>query len=124
MLASPTLTEESISIKGEVDKKLPIIITVLTIFIIVLVTVIIIPFIQIANEGVNPSLGLLFFIYRTSSEALMSVIWNLAISVVFAFIGIGGVIQKIKAELANEEMANMNGTVANEESDIKPFING
>jgi len=87
--------------KGKRDEKLPIIITVTSLLIVTLVTLVIIPIAIMFREGVIVSIEHVQAIYNSSSFK-EAIIRDLVISVIFTFIGISGVVNKVKSEVAGE----------------------
>ncbi len=80
---------------GKVNKKLPLIITVLSLFSVSTTTLIIIPLLLLSKNGLEASFENLEWLYQ-NSEFTNAMIWDYIISVVFTFLGISGVISKLK----------------------------
>ena len=87
--------------KGKEDKKLPIIILVVSLLSITISTLVIIPLLLLANEGIDPSLENLKIIYSVSefTSALMK---DYIISIIFTLLGIGGTIASIRNKIKQE----------------------
>ena len=83
---------------GKVDNKLPMIIIILTLVIIAVLTLVIIPLCLLAKEGYFVDFDNLKLLYE--NEKFMSgIMRDLIISLVFAFLGAMGVVNKVKQEL-------------------------
>ena len=87
---------------GEVDKKLPTIITVLSLVSIVFVTLVIIPLLLLAKEGWAMSIPNLKFLYE-NTEFTAAIFKDLAWAILFTFMGIAGIVRKIKMEVSGED---------------------
>jgi len=86
-------------LKGKVDTKLPMIITIISVVIVIAVTTVIIPLLQLSNEGYPANFDTLQLLYK-SSEYTSAVVRDLVISIIFTFLGISGIVSKIKTEVA------------------------
>lgn len=85
--------------KGQIDKKLPMIITVTTILIIVILCLVVIPLVLMTSwDGWTISWDNLVYLYQDDTFRA-GILKDLMISILFAFLGIGGVINKIKSEV-------------------------
>lgn len=82
-------------LKGKVDKKLPIIITVLSLISVTIVTLIIIPLLLLSKNGMEASFENLEWLYQ-NSEFTSAIMRDYIISVVFTLLGISGVTSKLK----------------------------
>lgn len=88
-------------LKGKVDKKFPIYITVISLLIVVGITSIVIPLLLLQKEGYYVNFSNLKILYNYS-EFRSSIIHDLIISIIFTFLGISGVIHRIKSEVDPE----------------------
>ena len=86
-------------LKGPIDKKLPIIISVISVLSVVFVTLLVIPILMLMDVGAAASLENLQYLYTENPEFVAEHFKNLAIAIVFTFIGIAGVIRNIKDEI-------------------------
>lgn len=84
--------------KGEVDNKLPVIISVLSVVIVVMITLVAMPLLSLAKEGYEASFANLNILYE-SKDFLSAIIWDLVIALVFAVLGIKSVIKKVSLEI-------------------------
>ena len=82
---------------GPANKALPTIITVKSLIIVAFVATVIIPLLLLHNEGFDASFHNLRLIYEYD-EFFWAIMRDLAISLIFVFIGIRGVITKLKQE--------------------------
>ncbi len=89
-------------LKGEVNKHLPLIISITSIAIVVVVTLVIIPLLLLQKEGFAANMKNLQILYN-SSEYVGAITKDLVISVLFTFLGISGIVRQIKQEVATEE---------------------
>ncbi len=87
-------------LKGKVDTKLPMIITITSLAIVVLTTTIIIPLLLLGKEGYGVTLENLQILYGDSTYKA-AVLQDLVISVIFTFLGISGIVRQIKTEVAD-----------------------
>lgn len=87
-------------LKGKVDTKLPMIITITSLAIVVITTTIIIPLLLLGKEGYGATFQNLQILYGDSSYKA-AVLQDLVISVIFTFLGISGTVRQIKAEVAD-----------------------
>lgn len=85
-------------LKGKVDKRLPLIISVTSVLIVVVVTTIIIPLLILQKEGYLANFATLELLYSNSSY-VTAVLKDLAVSVLFTFLGISGIVKQIKEEV-------------------------
>lgn len=83
---------------GKVDKKAPLIIVFVSLIVIIVTTLIIIPLCLLYKEGYVVNLHNLEVIYNIS-KFRNGIIHDLIISVLFTFLGISGVISKLKQEV-------------------------
>lgn len=81
--------------KGKQDGKLPYIVAVISLLVITLATLVIIPMLLGTKNGLNFSFDTLDLLYQ-SSEFKTAIFKDYAISVLFTFLGIGGVLGQIK----------------------------
>lgn len=85
-------------LKGPIDRKLPIIVTVSSIVIVILVTLVVIPLLLLYKDGFYASFENLQILYQ-SNDFFVSMMKDLVVSVIFTILGISGVIQSIKKEI-------------------------
>jgi len=83
---------------GKADKKLPIIIGVLSVLSIVIATMLFIPMLILSNEGVPVSLEIIMYIYGLEG-VLVEMLKELAFGVVFTALGIRAVLSATKNEV-------------------------
>ena len=93
--------------KGKVTKKLPIIITLISIIIVAITSLLIIPIILIHTEGFNVNIETIKYLYQ-DSEFAAAILKDTIIAVVFTIIGGGVITANIKKELEG-------GTIDNKE---------
>ena len=108
-------------LNGERNKKLPIIIAVITIVDIIILCSICIPAAIIAREG-YPITIFNFRMLYSNSEFMRALLGDLVVSVAFGILGIGGVIGKIKREVDPESAKKMDDMVSKFESDKQKII--
>lgn len=89
-------------LKGPMNRSTPIIVIVLSLVIVVVTTLVIIPLASLGKEGYEVSFYNLQILYE-SKEYMNALMIDLVISIVFTFLGIGGVISKLKQELQLED---------------------
>ena len=89
-------------LKGPMNRSTPIIVIVLSLVIVVVTTLVIIPLASLGKEGYEASFYHLQILYE-SKEYMNALMMDLVISIVFTFLGIGGVISKLKQELQLED---------------------
>ena len=96
--------------KGKVDKKLPIIIIVISLL---CVTLVVIPLLLLAKENLPSNFENLKVLYEneTFQTALFK---DFAISVVFTALGISGVISNVKKQLNEGKSENIKATIKEE----------
>ena len=99
--------------KGKVDKKLPIIIIVISLICVTISTLLIIPILLLIKEGQAGSIENLqtLYNYEPFMQAIMK---DYAISVVFTFLGISGVVSNVKKQINDGETENIKATIKNE----------
>lgn len=86
-------------LKGKVDTKLPLIITIISLVIVIVITTVVIPLLLLSKEGYDSSIANLQILYQ-NSEYTSAVVRDLIISIVFTILGISGIVRKIKTEVA------------------------
>lgn len=93
--------------KGPIDKSVPWVVGIVTILMVVLSTLLIIPCLLLAKEGLTVSVTNLTTLYNYDAffRALMG---DLAISIVFAVLGISGIFVNLKKQIENGEEINLN----------------
>lgn len=88
--------------KGKMSKKVPIIITVISLLSVSIATFVIIPLLLLEKEGFTVTMDNLEILYD-SSEFTGALIKDYVISLIFTFLGISGVIAKIRGEVEDLE---------------------
>ncbi len=99
--------------KGKVDKKLPIIIIIISLLCITVSTLFVIPMLLLAQDGFEMSLANLgkLYAYNQFSEAIMK---DYIISVIFTIMGISGVVSNVKKQINAGATKNIKATLKNE----------
>lgn len=82
-------------LKGKIDKKLPIIITVLSLISVTIATLVIIPLLLLSKNGAEANFENLEWLYQ-NSEFTSAIMRDYIISAVFTLLGISGVTSKLK----------------------------
>lgn len=114
-------------LNGKVDKKLPIIIAIISLLCVTISTLVIIPLLLLLKEGVGASLTNLELLY-SDSEFFAALMGDYIISVLFTILGMSGVIKTIKTEIENsKDKDNIkveigNGTKQDREKIIQYFL--
>lgn len=114
-------------LNGKVDKKLPIIIAIVSLLCVTVSTLLIIPLLLLLKEGVGASLTNLETLYN-NSEFFSALMGDYVISVLFTILGMSGVIKSIKNEIENsKDKENIkvelgNGTKQDREKIIQYFL--
>ena len=97
--------------KGKIDKKLPIIISVVSIIAISIATLIIIPGALLIEAGVDANIENFKILYE-DSEFFSAIMKDYVVSIIFTIIGISGVVINLKKQLnsgvSSEEITLMN----------------
>ena len=83
--------------KGKEDKRLPMIITIVSIISVTVATLVIIPLILLNNEGFQPSFYNLKLLYQ-SGDFLWSIMKDFVIAIIFTILGISGTVKKLKEQ--------------------------
>ncbi len=86
---------------GKEDKKLPIIVIVISVLCVSIATLVVIPSMLLAKEGITVSFDTLKALYN-DSEFFGALMKDYVISVIFTFLGISGVVSNIKKKLKSE----------------------
>lgn len=86
--------------KGTIDKKLPFIISVISLLVVIIVTLVIIPVLLIVKDGYTPTLGNLKLLY-SYDEFSSAIIQDLLVSIIFTILGISGVVANINKQIRN-----------------------
>lgn len=98
-------------LKGKIDEKLPMIIIVVSVICVTISTLLIIPCLLMAKEGIEVSFGNLELLYEYD-EFASAIIKDYVISLLFTFLGISGVVKSIKKQIyegeTNEIKVNLN----------------
>lgn len=107
-------------LKGKIDGKLPTIIIIVSVICVTISTLLIIPCLLMAKEGMEVSVESLERLYRYNkfSNAIMK---DYIVSLLFTFLGVGGVVKNIKKQVyeGKEEIKiNFNNTLNNEQKEI------
>lgn len=84
--------------KGKEDKRLPMIIAIVSIISVTIATLVVIPLILLNNEGFQPSFYNLKLLYQ-SGDFVWSVMKDFVIAIVFTILGISGTVKKIKEQV-------------------------
>jgi len=84
--------------KGKEDKRLPLIITIVSIISVAVATLVIIPLVLLNNEGFQPSFYNLRLLYQ-SGDFVWSIMKDFIIAIVFTILGISGTVKKIKQQV-------------------------
>lgn len=88
--------------KGPINKSTPWVIGIASVVIVIITTLVIIPLLTLGKEGFDASFDNLQILYQ-SSEYVSAITKDLIISIIFTFLGIGGVLGKIKDEIATQK---------------------
>lgn len=112
--------------KGKVDKKLPIIITVISLLAITIATLVIIPILLLLKENIIATIPNIKLLYSESSF-LSAIMRDYAMSIVFTILGISGVIASIKKQINDGEVDKIkidlsNGNNKKEKEKIKKIF--
>lgn len=112
--------------KGKVDKKLPIIITVISLLAITIATLVIIPILLLLKENIIATIPNIKLLYSESSF-LSAIMRDYAISIVFTILGISGVIASIKKQINDGKVDKIkidlsNGNNKKEKEKIKKIF--
>lgn len=96
--------------KGKVDNKLPVIVIVISLLCVTVSTLVIIPALLIVKEGLSFSIDNMkvLYAYKPFMEAIMK---DYAISIIFTFLGISGVIANIKKQLSMGNNENIKASI-------------
>lgn len=86
--------------KGKMDKKVPIIIAVISILSVTIATLVIIPLLLLGKEGADITFENLQVLYNYK-PFMSAILKDYAISILFTILGIGGIIRKIKDDVEN-----------------------
>lgn len=111
--------------KGEVTKKLPIIITIISIISISLATLVIAPPLLLLKESVSVSMQNLHLLY-TDDIFIAGMIRDYIITIIFTFLGISGVISSIKKQIQENKATDkikVNLSTGNVKKDIEKIKN-
>ena len=114
-------------LNGKVDKKLPIIIAIVSLLCVTVSTLVIIPLLLLLKEGVGASLTNLELLY-SDSEFFAALMGDYIVSILFTILGMSGVIKTIKTEIENsKDKDNIkveigNGTKQDREKIIQYFL--
>ena len=114
-------------LNGKVDKKLPIIIAIVSLLCVTVSTLVIIPLLLLLKEGVGASLTNLELLY-SDSEFFAALMGDYIVSILFTILGMSGVIKTIKTEIENSnDKDNIkveigNGTKQDREKIIQYFL--
>jgi len=87
-------------LNGKEDKKLPIIIAIISVVVITIVTLVIIPLLLLAQEGLNASFSNLEFLYQFS-DFKAAILKDYILSLLFTVLGISGIIKQLKQTVTN-----------------------
>lgn len=106
-------------LNGKVDKSLPFIIAIVSLICVTISTLIIIPALLIAKEGGAICMENMQLLY-SSKEFVGAIMADYAVSVLFTFLGISGVIANIKQQLKEGKTENIQAKIKNntQEADV------
>lgn len=93
--------------KGKVDRKLPIIIVVVSLLSITISTLVIIPCLLISKNSGTINIANLQLLY-SNSEFIKALIGDYVISVLFTILGISGIVSSIRRQIIDSEDGNVN----------------
>lgn len=107
-------------LKGKIDGKLPTIIIIVSVICVTISTLLIIPCLLMAKEGMEVNVENLERLYRYNkfSNAIMK---DYIVSLLFTFLGVGGVVKSIRKQVyeGKEEIKiDFNNTLNNEQKEI------
>lgn len=88
--------------KGTIDKKLPVIISVISLIVVIVVTLAIIPMLLIVKEGYAPTISNFELLY-SNGEFSAAIVKDLIISVIFTILGISGVVSNVNKKIKNSD---------------------
>lgn len=88
--------------KGTIDKKLPFIISIISLLVVIVVTLGIIPMLLIAKEGYAPTIANFELLYG-SEEFLSAIVKDLIVSIAFTILGISGVVSNVNKKIKNSD---------------------
>lgn len=88
--------------KGTIDKKLPIIISIVSLLAVIVSTLLIIPILLIAKDGYAPNMYNFNLLYQ-NNEFSSAIIHDLIISIAFTVLGISGVVVNINKQIKNSK---------------------
>ena len=107
-------------LKGKEDKKLPIIISIVSIVVITLVTLVIIPLLLLVQEGLSANFTTLKLLYQYS-DFKGAILLDYFLALVFTGLGISGTIANIKKQVNNT--TNNNQTNPNSQQFVNNQMN-
>ena len=110
--------------KGKVDKKLPVIITIVSLVSITIATLVIIPSLLIVKEGAALTIDNLKYLY-SSSEFVGAIIKDYVVSIIFTFLGISSVIKNLAFQTSQNVdniKININNNSKKERELLKKFF--
>lgn len=84
--------------KGTIDKKLPFIISIISLLVVIITTLIIIPLLLIVKDGYIPNMENLKLLYA-SKDFSAAIIQDLIISIIFTILGISGVVSNVNKQI-------------------------
>lgn len=102
--------------KGKVSKGLPIIIVVISLLCVTVSTLLIIPMLLLQKEGFDMSFDKLNILYN-NDEFMSAMIKDYAISVIFTFLGISGVVANVKKQINSGAKENIKATIKENQQD-------
>lgn len=94
-------------LKGKENKKLPIIISLISVAVITIVTLVIIPLLLISQEGLPANLEMLQLLYEYEPFK-SAIIQDYIFSLLFTVLGISGVIKQLKDEVSKTSVTENN----------------
>lgn len=89
--------------KGSIDKKLPVIISIISLLVVIITTLLIIPMLLIVKDGYEPSIANLKLLYD-STDFTAAIIHDLVISIIFTILGISGVVANVNKQIKNSSV--------------------
>lgn len=88
--------------KGTIDKKLPVIISVVSLLVIIVVTLAIIPMLLLIKDGYLPTISNFKLLYG-NSEFSSAIVHDLMFSVAFTILGISGVVSNVNKKIKESD---------------------
>lgn len=108
--------------KGTIDKKLPVIISIVSLLAVIITTLLIIPMLLIMQDGYAPTIENFQLLYG-NEEFLSAIIHDLIISIIFTILGISGVISNINKQINDSSTPLKEIKISSTLSDPNQFVN-